>query len=79
MTNTATNEPRPQRTPLENDFQGGETAQVEISLDDLISPPRAPREYDHDDATGDVMNDSCAVEDPLFDAEDDVVEPGERF
>jgi len=48
-------------------------------LDDLISPPRAPREYDHDDATGDVMNDSCAVEDPLFDAEDDVVEPGERF
>jgi hypothetical protein len=60
-------------------LQGGETAQVEIPLDDLIRPRTPAREYDHDDEAGLAMDDDCAVEDPGFDPEDDVVEPEERF
>jgi hypothetical protein len=62
--------------------QGGEKAQVqkgEIPLDDWLNDRKPSREYDHDDETGLDMDDDCAVEDPLFDPEDDAVEPEERF
>lgn len=61
--------------PSAADSQGGETAQVAdfVSLDDLIARRGPAREFMHDDETGLDMDDACAFEDPMFDAEDDVV------